>query len=212
MSALKTAGFGNPIETWNDRYSGADYIFGTEPNQFLVQCQPYLKAGMSALAVADGEGRNSVWLAKQGLVTSAFDISPIGVEKAKKLALDEHVEVDFSVSDCNGWDWAAKKFDVIAAIFIQFAAPEVRKLLFGNMIRSLNPGGLIVLQGYTPKQLDYKTGGPPDVENLYTEELLRTEFSSLDIMEINVYEMQLQEGTQHSGMSALVGLVAKKMN
>jgi len=212
MSASKLSGFANPIEAWNDRYSGADYIFGTEPNQYLLKCQPVLKAGMTALAVADGEGRNSVWLAKQGLVTSAFDISPVGVEKARKLALIENVDVDFSVSDCNAWHWTAEKFDVVVAIFIQFASPEVRKSLFANMIHSLNPGGLIILQGYTPKQLEYKTGGPPNLDNLYTEDLLRTEFASLNILDVSVYEMELREGTQHSGMSALIGMVAQRVD
>jgi len=210
MKPVTVSGFANPAETWNDRYSQGDYIFGTEPNQYLKRCLPRLKAGMSALAVADGEGRNSVWLARQGLITSAFDISPVGVEKARALARDQNVQVNFSISDCNAWDWHADKFDVIAAIFIQFAAPEVRRVLFANMIGALNPGGLIILQGYTPRQLEYKTGGPPNVDNLYTEDLLKDEFSSLDIVDMSVYEMELQEGTQHSGMSALVGMVARK--
>lgn len=210
MPIHKSSAFTNPVEIWNDRYSQREYIFGTEPNHYLVKCQRYLKAGMSALAIADGEGRNSVWLAKQGLITSAFDISTVGIEKARKLASDENVEVDFSLADCDAWDWDSKKFDVVAAIFVQFAAPDVRKLLFANMIRSLKPGGLIVLQGYTPKQLEYKTGGPPTLSNLYTENLLRDEFSHLNIIDMSEYEMELREGSQHSGMSALIGMVAKK--
>ncbi len=212
MSSLKTPGFGNPVQTWNDRYAESNYIFGTEPNQYLQQCLPHLKPGMSALAVADGEGRNSVWLARQGLITSAFDLSPVGVEKARALARDQHVQVDFSVSDCDAWNWHAKKFDVIVAIFIQFAAPEVRKSLFANMIGALNPGGLIILQGYTPKQLEYKTGGPPNPDHLYTEELLRNEFSALRMLDMSVYEARLHEGTQHAGMSALIGIVAQRMD
>jgi len=210
MAAVKISALTDPVETWNDRYAQSAYIFGTEPNHYLVQCQRYLKAGMSALAIADGEGRNSVWLAKQGLTASAFDISTVAVEKARRLARDENVEVDFSVADCGTWDWDSSKFDVVVAIFVQFAAPNDRKLLFANMIRSLKPGGLIILQGYTPKQLEYKTGGPPDLDNLYTEDLLRDEFSGLDIIDMNGYEMELREGSQHSGMSALIGMVAKK--
>ena len=165
---------------------------------------------MSALAVADGEGRNSVWLAKQGLITSAFDISCIGVEKARQLARAENVEVNFSVADCQSWDWDAQKFDIIAAIFIQFADPVMRKKLFSQMIGALNSGGIIILQGYTPKQLEYKTGGPGLIDHLYTEDLLRKEFSDLEFINLSVYDAELKEGSQHAGMSALIGMVAKK--
>jgi len=210
MSSINSPILTNPIQTWNSRYDRDDYIFGTEPNHYLLKHKAYFKAGMSALAVADGEGRNSVWLAKQGLITTAFDISSVGVEKACKLARAENVAVNFSVADCQSWDWGAQKFDIIAAIFIQFADPVMRKKLFSQMIGALNPGGIIILQGYTPKQLDYKTGGPGLIDHLYTEDLLRKEFSDLEFINLSVYDAELKEGFQHAGMSALIGMVAKK--
>jgi SAM-dependent methyltransferase len=160
--------------------------------------------------VADGEGRNSVWLAQRGMQVDAFDISPVGVDKARQLASAVGVDVNFSVSDCDDWRWSSNHYDVVAAIFIQFADPLTRKRLFNRMVESLKPGGVLLLQGYTPKQLDYKTGGPPLVDHLYTEELLRAEFSGMDIIELTSYDDVLREGTQHSGQSALIGLVAKK--
>lgn len=201
---------GNPTETWNARFSGTDYIFGTAPNHYLMQHLSLLRPGMRALAVADGEGRNSVWLAQQGLQTVAFDISPVGVEKASKLAQLGQVNVQYAVSDCDAWDWTPNTYDVVAAIFVQFAAPEMRAKLFSNMVATLKPAGLLILQGYTPKQLEYKTGGPPNLDHLYSEQLLRDGFSDMEILEMQTYETILNEGAQHAGRSALIGMIARK--
>jgi SAM-dependent methyltransferase len=210
MPKVRSKGFANPAQTWDARFAAADYIFGKEPNVWLAQHSDLLIPGGSALAVADGEGRNSVWLAQRGMQVDAFDISPVGVDKARQLASAVGVDVNFSVSDCDDWRWSSNHYDVVAAIFIQFADPLTRKRLFNRMVESLKPGGVLLLQGYTPKQLDYKTGGPPLVDHLYTEELLRAEFSGMDIIELTSYDDVLREGTQHSGQSALIGLVAKK--
>ena len=210
MPKRRSKGFANPAQTWDARFSTDDYIFGTEPNVWLAQHRERFSPGARVLAVADGEGRNSVWLARQGLQVDAFDISPVGVAKARKLADQAGVKVNFSVCGCDDWNWQPAHYDAVVAIFIQFADPETRSRLFAQMIDSLRPGGLLFLQGYTPKQLDYKTGGPPLLDHLYTEALLRDAFASLDILELNSYEAVLREGTQHSGQSALIGLVARK--
>ncbi len=203
-------GFANPRETWDARFSTADYIFGTEPNAWLAQHAHLLQPGMRVLAVADGEGRNSVWMAKHGLKVDAFDISPVGVEKAKQLAQQHGVEVNFSVCGVEDYPWKALEYDAVVAIFIQFADPDTRTTLFKQMKSALKPDGLILLQGYTPKQLDYKTGGPPNVNHLYTEALLQEAFGDLDISELRAYEDVLTEGSQHAGQSALIGMVARK--
>ena len=210
MPKVRSKGFSNPAQTWDARFAAADYIFGKEPNVWLAQHSDLFIPGGSVLAVADGEGRNSVWLAQRGMQVDAFDISPVGVDKARQLALDANVQVNFSVSDCDDWDWRSNHYDAVAAIFIQFADQQTRSRLFKQIKDTLKPGGILFLQGYTPKQLDYKTGGPPLVDHLYTEELLRTEFSGMDILELTTYEDVLREGTQHSGQSALIGFVAKK--
>lgn len=197
-------------ESWNQRYASSDYIFGTEPNHFLVEAKPFLSSGMTALTVADGEGRNSVWLAQEGLGVTAFDISPVAIDKAIKLAETKSVMPNFHISDCESWNWQAEAFDVVVAIFVQFADPVAREVLFSNIVRTLKPGGILILQGYTPKQLEYKTGGPPCADNLYTEEMLRELFADLNILRLDVYNQVLKEGTQHAGISALIGLIAKK--
>lgn len=195
---------------WDQRYSGDEFFFGTEPNAFLAsQCDRF-QPGQTALAVADGEGRNGVWLARQGLDVTAIDFSPAAVEKAQRLAAQYGVTVRHEVGDLFSWSWGENCFDVIVAIFIQFVGPEQRFMLNDLMLRALKPGGLLILQGYRPKQLEYRTGGPSTVENLYTAETLRQEFSSMEILHLVEHDDEIQEGEGHSGMSALVDLVARK--
>jgi SAM-dependent methyltransferase len=202
--------FADARATWDARYSREDYILGTAPNRFLAAQSARLAPGQRALCVADGEGRNGVWLAEQGLHVSAFDISPVGVEKSRQLAARRNVTVDFEVNDVHGYAWPPVAFDVIAAIFVQFADPATRTFMFERMVTSLKPGGWLLVEGYTPGQLEYKTGGPPQVEHLYTAELLRGAFGALDIVELREYDAELVEGTQHVGLSALIDLVARK--
>ena len=210
MPKRRSTGFANPAQTWDARFSTEDYIFGTAPNAWLAQHRDLLPAGGRVLAVADGEGRNSVWLAQQGMQVDAFDISPVGVAKATKLAQQANVAVNYQACGADNFDWKPETYDAVVAVFIQFAAPDARARLFAHMKSALKPDGLILLQGYTPKQLDYKTGGPPNLDHLYTEALLRDAFGDMTILELHAYEAVLREGTQHSGQSALIGLVAHK--
>ncbi len=207
---MTDSSFPDAAGTWNGRFRAEGYIFGTEPNEYLRGHAACWQPGSSVLCVADGEGRNSVWLAGRGLIVDAFDISEVGVGKARKLAESNGVAVDFSVSACDSWSWKAAAYDGVAAIFVQFADPPMRERLFANMIRALKSGGILIVQGYTAKQLEYRTGGPPLVSHLYTAEMLRDAFEPLEILELREYETDLAEGTQHRGRSALIGLVARK--
>lgn len=195
---------------WNSRFREPAYIFGTEPNAWLRRQAWRWQPGQRVLCVADGEGRNSVWLARQGLAVEAFDISDVAVDKARRLAAAAGVRVAYSVSDCDRWNWQASSCDGVAAIFVQFADPAMRGRLFANMVACLKPGGILVLQGYTPQQLAYRTGGPPQVSHLYTADMLREAFKDMEIIELLEYEDDLEEGTHHRGRSALAGLVARK--
>ena len=201
---------------WSGRYAaaGEDYLFGTAPNKFLSRQAALLAPGMRALSVADGEGRNSVWLAEEGLEVTALELSPVALHKARRLATSRHVSVEFVQADLMKWAWPEVCYDVIAAIFIQFAAPAERSSLFEHFKRALKPGGLLLLHGYTPKQLEYRTGGPSSLENLYTAAMLREAFADLEILEVREYEDQLEEGSGgqrgHWGRSALVDLVARR--
>jgi cyclopropane fatty-acyl-phospholipid synthase-like methyltransferase len=197
-------------DIWDERYAGEDYFFGTEPNAFLESQRHLLKPGMSCLAVADGEGRNGVWLAQQGLKVLSVEASAVALGKAKKLAQLRSVAIDFEQADLAHWQWGENRFDMVVAIFIQFAPPGLREQMFADIKRCLKPGGLLLLQGYTPRQLEYKTGGPSAVENLYTETLLRKEFSDMQILQLSEHDEYVSEGAGHSGMSALIDLVARK--
>lgn len=202
--------FADAADFWNRRFEGDAYRFGTEPNEWLREHAGLWQPGQRVLCVADGEGRNSVWLAGRGLRVDAFDVASVGVAKARALAAEKGVSVNFAVSDCDAYPWPQASYDGVAAIFVQFADPAMRERLFANIKRSLKPGGTLLLQGYTPKQLDYKTGGPPQVTHLYTEALLREAFADFEVIELRDYEEELTEGDHHHGRSALIGLVARR--
>jgi SAM-dependent methyltransferase len=202
--------FDDPAGTWNRRFSQSGYLFGTEPNAWLHEHAELWEAGERVLCVADGEGRNSVWLAQQGLTVDAFDISEVGVRKAREFARITGVKVNFAVADIVTLHWPTGMYDGVVAIFIQFADPELRERIFRGMVKSLKPGGRLVLQGYTPKQLEFRTGGPPIESHLYTPQLLRDAFPDLEILKLREYETELAEGTGHKGRSAVIGMVARK--
>jgi SAM-dependent methyltransferase len=204
------AAFDCPRETWNARYAGDAYIFGTAPNAFLVTQRDLFRAGDRVLAVADGEGRNGVWLAEQGCRVLSLDISPNAVAKARKLAGRHGVAVEFEEADLLAWRWPGAEFDAIVCVFIQFAAPEERAVLFGGFWEALKPGGVLIMEGFGVKQLQYHSGGPGRIEHLYSEGMLRKAFREWRIELLREYEAPLDEGPKHQGMAALVDLVARK--
>ena len=201
---------------WSKRYSdaGKEYLFGTEPNRFLARHEALLQNGGSAISIADGEGRNSVWLAGLGLKVTGVEISAVAIEKARHLAAARKAEVEFIQADMLATSFPPTDlqgaFDWVIGIFIQFVGPQGRDRQFEVMKRLTRPGGHILLLGYTPKQLEYGTGGPSAIENLYTEDMLRAAFANWDIEELVEYEDTIAEGTGHVGRSALIGMVARK--
>lgn len=197
---------------WSQRYreAGEEYLFGTAPNRFLEAHRHLLMSGSTALSVADGEGRNSVWLAEQGLAVTALEISPVALEKARRLARGRGVAVDFRLADIMAMDWPPGTYDAVIGIFIQFVGGLERDRQLARLRQATNPGGLVLLHGYTPKQLDYRTGGPSEPENLYTPELLRAAFADWEILALREYEDDLSEGLGHKGRSAVIDLVARR--
>ena len=197
-------------EFWNARYATEDYIFGTAPNRFLESQAECIRPGMLALSIADGEGRNGVWLAEQGAKVHAIDVSLVALDKARKLAAARGVALEFEQADVLNWNWPDAAYDLVAAIFIQFAPPPERDRIIAGIRRCLKPGGLLVLQGYTPKQVEFATGGPPHAANMYTADLLRDWFGDWDILHLAEHESVISEGSHHHGLSALIDLVARK--
>ena len=188
---------------WNERFATEDYVFGTAPSQFLVRQAHHLTPGARALAIADGEGRNSVFLAQAGLEVTAMEAAPNAVAKARKLAAERGARVDFRTADIFDWD-------VVVGVFFQFMGADGRAQVFDGMKRATVPGGIVMIHGYTPKQLEYGTGGPKVLENLYTEADLSDAFAGWDILRLEAYEDDLDEGAGHAGRSALIDLIARK--
>ena len=195
---------------WNERYAAEHYIFGTAPNAFLASQAARVRPGMRALAIADGEGRNGVWLAEQGARVHSIDFSPAALEKAGRLAAQRGVTLDIEQADVLSWTWPEAAYDLVAAIFIQFVPSPERDRIIDGIRRTLKPGGVLILQGYTPKQIEYGTGGPPHAANMYTSDLLRSWFGDWDILHLVEHESFISEGSHHHGMSALIDLVARK--
>lgn len=196
-------------EFWNSRYAEPGYAYGTEPNTFLVSQQHRLRPGMKALAVADGEGRNGVWLASQGLDVLSVDASEVGLAKARELAADRGVRLRTERADLTTWAWPEAEYDVVAAIFIHFP-PEVRARVHRAMLAALRPGGLLILEAFTPEQLNYKSGGPPVAAMLYTADMLRIDFAGAEIVVLEETITELAEGQYHRGPAAVVRLVARR--
>ncbi len=194
---------------WDSRYAEPGYAYGTEPNAFLVSQKHYLKPGMKALAVADGEGRNGVWLAQQGLDVLSVDASEVGLRKTQELAADRDVTIRTEKVDLTTWQWPERKYDVVAAIYVHFPS-EVRARLHRRMFETLKPSGVLILEAFTPAQLDYKSGGPPVAEMLYTADMLRIDFAGGEILLIEELVTELAEGKYHRGPGAVVRLVLRR--
>jgi SAM-dependent methyltransferase len=195
---------------WQARFASADYAFGKEPNYFLKSCRELLPRRGRALAVADGEGRNGVWLAEQGLDVVSLDFSPAAQSKARALAAERGVTVAFIEADVHAWNYPQAIFDVVVEIFAQFSPPSQRAMKWRGMRRALKSGGLLIVQGYTPKQLQYGTGGPKQPDHLYTRTMLEGEFGDFRDLQIVEEEREMHEGASHAGMSAVIGLTATK--
>ena len=195
---------------WESRFNKPEYEFGKAPNEFLTRCKPLLPKSGRALAVADGEGRNGVWLAEQGLEVLSIDFSPAAQKKARALAAEHGVTIAVEQADVHAWPYPEAAFDVVVEIFTQFSTPAERPLKWAGMRRALKPGGLLILEGYTPKQLQYATGGPKQIEHLYTRAMLEQAFGDFRDLKIVEEERVMNEGAGHAGMSAVINLTGRK--
>lgn len=197
------------LEFWEARYNVDHYHFGTEPNAFLKRNASAIAPGSRVLCIADGEGRNGVWLAGQGFQVTSQDFSPSAQEKASKLAKERGVTVAFERSDILERVWEPAAFDAVVGIFFQFLSPRNRTRVFEGIRSTVKPGGRVLVEGYGTKQMEYGTGGPRVLENLYTPELLREAFAGSAELEVTAYDAEIKEGRGHAGLSALIDMVAR---
>lgn len=194
---------------WEERFAREEYLFGKEPVPFLLKHAALFEAGQSVLSIAEGEGRNAVHLAKQGLDLTGVEFAPSAVAKAEKLAAEHGVSPTFIHSDLFAWDWPQDAFDITIGLFFQFTGPEQRDILWRNMRSATRAGGLVMIHGYTPEQLKHGTGGPPHVENMYTSADFAEIFDGCDILVCEEYEAEQRSGSAHVGRSALIDFIAR---
>jgi SAM-dependent methyltransferase len=204
------AGFTDAAARWDGRYAAEGFLFGTAPNDVLAAHADRFAPGDRVLCVADGEGRNSTFLAARGCSVVGFDVSTVALGKARSLAAERGVAVDLQRASIDEWDWDAQAFDAIVAVFVQFASPAQRAAMFAGFGRALRPGGLLLLVGYGPLQMDYRTGGPGIAEHLYDEPMLREAFAGWSIERLVRAQRVLHEGSGHDGMSDVIELLARR--
>jgi SAM-dependent methyltransferase len=194
---------------WDQRYATEDYVYGTEPNEFLAETIRGLDCAGRALCLAEGEGRNAVFLAGRGYEVHAVDASSVGLAKAERLARERGVTIVTEAANLDGYRMNPVDWDLIVSIFCHVPRP-VRQALHREVVTALRPGGRLVLEAYTPAQLALGTGGPPDAALMMTLAELREELAGLDFEEAREIERDVREGKLHTGRGAVVQLLARK--
>lgn len=194
---------------WDERYAGGGFQFGAQPNLFLRGQAHRLRPGMRALAVGDGEGRNGVWLAAQGLEVTALDWSAVGLAKARELAAAQGVRLATVTADVARWDWPLAAFEVVAWIFLHLP-PEDRAAACAGVLRALAPGGLVLLECFTPAQQGRRSGGPKDPALLWSRRLVEEHFPGLEVLELLEGTVVLDEGPRHQGPAEVVRAVLRR--
>ena len=193
---------------WDDRYNRADYFYGKQPNDFLRQVCPQIPKGQ-VLCLAEGEGRNAVYLAQQGYRVTAVDASSVGMAKAQRLAAEHGVSLQAIVADLAEFAIQPHHWDGITAIFCHLP-PPLRAQVHRQVVAGLRPGGVFVLEAYTPAQLTFKTGGPPTADLMMDLPTLQQELTGLDFIMAEERERDIHEGMGHRGRSAVVQILAVK--
>lgn len=196
------------LSRWNDRYNSSDYLFGTTPNDFLASVARQVPAGKT-LCLADGEGRNGVYLATLGHQVTSIDASATGLAKAGQLAAAKGVKLETIEADLNAFELGEQSWDCIVSIFFHMP-PEMRKPLHARVVEALKPGGYLILEAYRPEQIKYGTGGPPVAEFMMNLEALSVDFAALEFLHAEEIERDVIEGKGHSGRAAVVQLLARK--
>ena len=199
---------GETVNMWDQRFAQDAYVYGREPNEFLKKSCRELKTGR-VLCLADGEGRNGVYLAEQGHAVTSVDASSVGLDKANKLASERGVKINTIIADLEDFNIECEDWDAIVSIFFHLSIP-VRRILHKKVVRGLRPGGVFILEAYTPDQIEFGTGGPRTTDLLMNLDALKSELNGLVFDHAQEIKREIIEGTLHTGMSAVVQVVASK--
>jgi SAM-dependent methyltransferase len=193
---------------WDERYSADGYAYGTKPNEFLEENVGHIPKGR-VLSLAEGEGRNAVFLARRGYSVTAVDASPVGLNKARKLAEENGVAVEFILADLADYDLGVNRWDGIVSIFCPLPS-SVRKELYKKVEAGLKRNGVFLLEAYTPEQLKHGTGGGNSVDVMQSKESLSLELAGLKFKHLIELERDVVEGIYHTGTGAVVQAIATK--
>ena len=193
---------------WHEKFSEEEYVYGKEPNEFVVEAASYLPDG-KILCIAEGEGRNAVYLAKQGHEVTAWDYAQAGLDKTARLAEEENVRVAAELHDLADVEWEAEQWDAIVHIFGHLPKPILDRTLEG-IKKALKPGGMYVSELYTKEQLRYGTGGPKDLEMLIDPKDMLRHFDGYFIQHFFVGEAERNEGKLHTGKAHVVQSIFQK--
>lgn len=196
---------------WDIRYAASEYVYGTDPNDFLQSVVNRMPTGGKILCLAEGEGRNSVFLAKRQFRVTGVDSSAVGLEKAQQLAAKNDVSIETVVADLQHFEIEPETWDGIVSIFCHLPEP-LRSQVYRDSVKGLKLGGVFVLEAYTPRQLQFKTGGPPVESLLYEPDSLRESLKGMQFDIFHEIERDVQEGHLHGGPSAVVQVFACKLN
>ncbi len=197
------------MNSWDEKYGAPGHYYGTDPNDFLRERHAAIPAGGDVLCLAEGEGRNAVFLAQQGFRIVAVDQSPVGLRKAQALATGRGVPLETVVADLAEYRIEPDRWDGIVSIWCHLP-PPLRAAVHRQAVAGLRPGGVFLLEAYTPAQLGHGTGGPRTVDLLPTLAELRGELAGLDLVHAVERERDVHEGQGHTGRSAVVDIVAIK--
>jgi hypothetical protein len=201
-------------QRFNGLYAEPGFHYGSNPSSFLASQRHWFSAGQRALMPGDGEGRNGVWLARQGLAVTSFDPSVVGVDKARRLAAEHGVEIDAHVSAAEEWVWTTDCYDLVGLFFIHFG-PSMRPVIHARALAAVKPGGLVLLEAFSPRQLAQRKlgaqGGPTELSRLFTCEMLRDDFAGarFDMLEETVEDFS-GDGA-FSGSCGVVRMVAERV-
>ena len=193
---------------WNERYAAPEFVYGTAPNEYYKSVLDKLPAG-KLLLPCEGEGRNAVYAATQAWIVDAFDLSEAGKEKCHQLATEKDVSINYQITDALNFDYGEAQYDVIALIYAHFPM-AIRAAVHQKCMQALKKDGIIIMEAFNPLQLNNTSGGPKDVSMLYTPEMLQEDFSTATIEYIEALQVNLNEGTFHSGIGDVIRLIAKK--
>jgi SAM-dependent methyltransferase len=193
---------------WDERYDVEEYVYGTTPNEFLVEKFVCIPKG-KVLSLAEGEGRNAVFLAKQGYTVTAVDASLVGLNKGKKLAEENDVVVEFIHADLANYDLGENQWDGIVSIFCPLPS-SLRKELYQKVQAGLKQNGVFLLEAYTPNQLKHGTGGGNSVDLMQSVDSLSLELAGLKFTHLLELERNIIEGIYHTGIGAVVQAIATK--